>query len=466
MADTTRRPVTPADKPSAMPTRPRNGTETKTANTVAIKSRRREFSREDIEQADGEILRAFAILGLVSKENTLICPVCGTQKRKKVELRTSSSSKKPYWTCHKCPEAWGGSAIDLLKQHGGRSFVEAVEELLGVSSSGRGTVTIPKIAISDAFAAIVDVDVYDTIRDAGSLPAAQTYYARWHIAAEAVAEAGSTMIEDAEKLQKQLLERFGIERLRACGVVTDDKNGNPVFLFSRDYPVIEVHQAPSGHVVGMQFRPSPDRMKLVQAHKAWKKRWSGQLDVEGNELEADEAWRRAYEKDQGVGRKASYITPFLSLKGGTPDHLVGCGLQRLVRIERPSTVYIVEGFKDLLAARTIGVEAYAIPGTGVMPPDRSIEILGMHTVVVMLDGDAAGERGRDHLVTYLRERGVDAKPIDSIRTGLDVADILVERTAHGGCTCTTCVAWREEHSYDKATCPCRTCKTTRKGQQS
>lgn len=466
MADTTRRPVTPADKPSARPTRPRNNAETKTADSVATKGRRREFSREEIEQADGEILRAFAILGLVSKENTLICPVCGTQKRKKVELKTSSSSGKPYWTCHKCPEAWGGSAIDLLKQHGNRSFVEAVEELLGVSSSGRGTVTIPKIAISDAFAAIVDVEVYDTIRDAGSLQAAQAYYARWHIAPEAVAEAGSTMIEDAEKLQKQLLERFGVERLRACGVVTDDKNGNPVFLFSRDYPVIEVHQAPSGHVVGMQFRPSPERMKLVQAHKAWKKRWSGKLDAEGKELEADEAWRRAYEKDQGVGRKAGYVTPFLSLKGGTPDHLVGCGLQRLVHIERPSTVYVVEGFKDLLAARTLGVEAYAIPGTGVMPPDRTIEILSMHTVVVMLDGDAAGERGRDHLVTYLLERGVDAKPIDSIRAGLDVADILVERTAHGGCGCATCVAWREEHPYDQTTCPCRTCRTTRTGQPS
>jgi len=463
MADTTRRPVTPADNPSARPTRPRNSRDTRTADTAATKGRRREFSREEIEKADGEILRAFAILGLVSKENTLICPVCGTQKRKKVELKTSSSSGKPYWTCHKCPEAWGGSAIDLLKQHGGRGFVEAVEELLGISSSGRGTVTIPQIAVSDAFAAIVDVEVYDAIRDAGSLEASQTYYARWHIAPEAVAEAGSTTIEDADKLQRQLVERFGLDRLRACGVVTEDKNGKPVFLFSRDYPVIEVHQAPSGHVVGMQFRPSPERMQAVQAHKAWKKRWSGHLDTDGTELEAGEAWRRAYEKDQGVGRKAGYITPFLSLKGGTPDHLVGCGLQRLVRIERPSTVYVVEGFKDLLAARTLGVEAYAIPGTGVMPPDRTIEILRMHTVVVMLDGDEAGERGRDHLVTYLRERGVDAKPIDSIRAGLDVADILVERSAHGGCTCATCVAWRQEHPYDPATCPCRTCRSARAG---
>jgi 5S rRNA maturation endonuclease (ribonuclease M5) len=215
-------------------------------------------------------------------------------------------------------------------------------------------------------------------------------------------------------------------------------------------------------VVGMQFRPSPERMKLVQAHKQWKKRWSGCVDKAGSPLEPDEAWRQAYERDQSVGRKAGYVTPFLSLKGGTPDHLVGCGLKRLVEIPRPSTVYIVEGFKDLLAARTLGVEAYAIPGTGVMPPERSVEILRMHSVVVMLDGDAAGEKGREHLVTYLREREVDAKPIDSIRAGMDVADILVERQAHAGCRCATCASWLEGNTYDPETCSCRSCRSRRK----
>lgn len=422
------------------------------------------FSDEEIKKADGEILRAFALLGLVSKEGTLVCPVCGTSKRKKVELKTSSSSGKHYWTCHKCPESWGGSAIDLLKEHGGRTFAQAVEELLGISETGKGRITLPKIEISDAFAAVVDVEVYDAVRDAGSLAKAQEYYARWHISPEAVQEAGSTMIEDPDTLQKKLIETFGLPRLFACGLVTEDKNKNPVFLFNRDYPVVEVHQAPSGHVVGMQFRPSPQRMQLVQAHKSWKKRWSGQTDKDGKELEADEAWRRAYEKDQTVGRKAGYVTPFLSLKGGTPDHLVGCGLKRLVEIPRQSTVYIVEGFKDLLAARTIGVEAYAIPGTGVMPPERSIEILRLHQVVVMLDGDDAGAAGREHLVTYLNERGVQAKPIDEIRVGMDVADILVERNAHTGCACETCKDWREKHPFDPGTCPCKTCRTARRGK--
>jgi len=422
------------------------------------------YSEEDIKKADGEILRAFALLGLVSKEGTLVCPVCGTSKRKKVEVKTSTSSGKHYWTCHKCPESWGGSAIDLLKEHGGRTFVQAIEELLGISESGKGKLTLPKIEISDAFAATVDVEVYDAVRDAGSVEKAQQYYARWHISPESVREAGSTLIEDPDALQKKLIETFGLPRLFACGLVTEDKNKNPVFLFNRDYPVVEVHQAPSGHVVGMQFRPSPARMQLVQAHKAWKKRWSGLTDADGKEIEADEAWRKAYEKDQTVGRKAGYVTPFLSLKGGTPDHLVGCGLKRLIEIPRQSTVYIVEGFKDLLAARTIGVEAYAIPGTGVMPPERSIEILKLHQIIVMLDGDAAGAAGRDHLVSYLVDRGVNAKPIDEIRENMDVADILVERHAHAGCACDTCKTWRESNPFDPGTCPCKTCRTARKGK--
>jgi 5S rRNA maturation endonuclease (ribonuclease M5) len=412
-------------------------------------TRQRSFTEEEIKKADAEIIRAFAILGLVSKEGTLVCPVCGTSKRKKVELKTSTSSGKHYWTCHKCPESWGGSAIDLLKEHGGRSFVQAVEELLGLTESEKGRVTLPKIDISEAFSAVVDVEVYDAVRDAGSLEKAQEYYARWHISPQAVLDAGSTMIEDPEALHRKLIERFGL----------------PVFLFNRDYPVVEVHQAPSGHVVGMQFRPSPARMQAVQAHKAWKKRWSGITDADGKDIEADDAWRQAYEKDQSVGRKAPYVTPFLSLKGGSPDHLVGCGLKRLVEIERPSTIYVVEGFKDLLAARTIGVEAYAIPGTGVMPPERSIEILRLHKVIVMLDGDAAGAAGRDHLVTYLKERGVDADPIDSIREGLDVADILVERNAHAGCVCDTCSSWRDSHPFDPQTCPCKTCRASRGGPQ-
>jgi len=433
-------------------------------------TRQQKFTRQQIETADAQLVRAFALLGLVS-EDILICPICHTAKRGKVQIKTSNTSGREYWTCHKCPDPgsddksarpWGGSAIDLLKTYGDRSFRQAVEELLGLRDTASGTpVIVPDIQASASFQASVDVEVYDHIRDAGSLEAAQRYYSRWHIAPAAVAEAGLTVVEEPDQLHRELVETYGLPRLRACGVVTADRKERDVFLFNRHYPVIEVHQAPSGHVVGMQFRPSLARLEKVAAHKAWKRRWSGIMDEDGYELAPAEAWSRAYAADPTIEPKAAYVTPFLSLKGGGPDHLVGGGLKRLVEIPAGSTVYAVEGIKDLLAARTMGAEAYAVPGTGVQPPARSMQILKRHHVVVMLDGDAAGARGRQLLVELLREHGVHAEPASHVRDNLDITDLLVERTAHAGCTCQTCDQWVADHPYDPATCVCRTCRRRR-----
>ena len=421
-----------------------NTSEKKVSNTTKS-SYPADISRQDIDKADGELLFAFAILGLVSKDNTLVCPQCGTNKRKKVEVRKSAASGRPYWTCHKCPQAWGSSAIDLLKQYGDRTFIQAVRELLGLESRSKTAVLKPNIDISEGFSAVVDVEVYNFLRNSGSLHAACEYYSQWHITPQAVEEAGSTMLMDALKTQQDLVNTFGHERLGLCGVTTLDKNDKIVFLFSPDYPVIETHQAPSGNIVGMQFRPSYERMKLVKAHKDWKNQWSGLKDADGNELDATQAWSAAYVNDRSVGRKHSYVTSFLSLRGGTPDHLVGCGLKRLVELPEMTKVYVVEGFKDLLAARSMGVEAYAIPGTGVMPPDRSVEILRRHNVIVVLDGDQAGALGREHLVSYLLERGVTCKPYTKVREGMDIADILVEKHALNNCTCSTCIEWIKRH---------------------
>lgn len=426
----------------------------------------RRFDKAEIEQADRQLAAAFAQCGLIDEGN-LVCPTCHTSARKKVEIKTSRETGRTYWKCYKCPDAWGGSAIELVMTHGPVStFPEAVALLLGREVKGKDgkpvkPVDVPRIEISAAFTATVAWELYDRIRDAGSLEAAQAYYATWHIAPEAVAESGSTQLLDATGLQKQLVAEFGIEELRQAGLVTADKNGRDVFLFQQDYNVIEPHTAPSGHVVGMQFRPSAAHSVKVRAHKAWKKKWSGQLDEDGTEIEPGEAWRRAYEKDQGIEPKARYVTPFLSLRGAGTDHLVGCGLPRLVRIPEGSTVYIVEGFKDLLAARTLGLEAYAIPGTGVMPPERAVQILRRHKVIVTLDGDDAGANGREALTAYLAERGVDVTAGSLLRPDMDVADVLVERNAHAGCSCATCSAWRDSHPWDPQTCPCRTCRAAR-----
>jgi len=300
------------------------------------------WTKEQIADADRELALAFAACGLI-EGSELVCPTCHTSSRKKVQIK-SSKGGGTYWKCHKCPEAWGSSAIELVMAYGPVSrFPDAVGLLLGEEIKGPDgkplkRTTRPAITVTQSFTATVDWTLYDQLVDAGSLEAAQAYYSQWHIAPEAVAEAGSTMLLDAKAVQTALTVEHGMQVLKDAGLVTIDKNGNDVFLFSDDYPVIEPHRTPSGHVVGLQFRPSVERMVKVQAHKTWKRAWSGQTNADGTEIEPTEAWRRAYENDETVGRKAPYVTPFLSLRGAGTDHLVGCGLPRLVSIPQGSTV--------------------------------------------------------------------------------------------------------------------------------
>lgn len=429
---------------------------------------RARYTQESISEADRRIDRAFALLGLTS-EGKLVCPICHTAKRGKVVMKTSTKTGRPYWRCHRCTDPgegsdrrpWGGSAIDLLRTYGGRDFPTAVGELLGDVEGGAAAEKLDIVRIAPSFRATVDVEIYDRIRDAGSYEKAAEYYGRWHISEDAVRKVGATLIEDPKALQQQLTAEYGPLRLAEAGVTTEDREGGTVFLFSEDYNVVEPHTAPSGHVVGMQFRPSPRRLEAVYAHKRWKKRWSGHVGDDGVELEPAEAWRRAYAKDRSVGRRSPYVTPFLSLRGGGPDHLVGGGLHLLYHLPAGSDIYVVEGIKDLMAALTLGVAAYAIPGVSAMPPAGAVDILRKHRLHVMLDGDDAGAAGRESLVRELAAAGVHATPADHLKDGMDVTDTLVQRNAHAGCLCSTCETWRAERPWDRSTCTCRTCRAAR-----
>jgi hypothetical protein len=420
---------------------------------------RKMISDADIDQADQQVVRAFQILGLV-KEGNLVCPKCATAKPKKVEEKISKNGRH-YWTCHRCGEY--GSATKLLRENG-RRLPQAVDELLGRSETSGPLAQLPTVTLAAPFNAVVDVEVYNALRRHGDIASAQQYYSRWHIDPTAVAEAGSTRIVEPSKVQQELLQRFGDKRLRDCGLLTTDRNGKDYWLFNEDYNVLEVHAWTNANVVGIQFRPSERQLKKVQAHKAWKRRWSGIAGPDGTELEPSEAYSAAKGRDvQTAGPEFKYVPPFMSVKGAGPDSLIGCGLRRLATLPPGQRIYVVEGFKDLLAARTLGVEAYAIPGVGVMPPAKVCRFFAERrdTLVVTLDGDEAGARGRDVLMAHLAEHGVLAERKDDLRPGMDIADVLVELHAHGGCRCSNCQQWRQEHPYDPESCPCRACRERR-----
>lgn len=411
MADTTTNgrsaPVSP--KPSPSPT-PGSGTR---------------FSDAEKDQARSNVALAFQLCGLIA-DGRPVCPSCGTSTKGKVKLRENGS-----WRCFK--EAIGGDAIEVMTKRG-YSFPDAVNLLLGRPLTRAGSATAKPVTefvelhIEPEFRARVDVEVYDTVRAFGSTAAAQRYYATWHIAPEAVAESGSVVVEDVDGLRRMLYSRFGAERLIACGMVMPaDGERRELLLINRNYNVVEPHIGPSGHVVGMQFRPSLAQKAKVDAHKAWKKA-----------NDADPAT---------AGPKAEYVPPFLSIRGAGPASLIGCGLYRISRLSAARTVYVVEGFKDLLAARTMGAEAYAIPGTGVMPGAKACELLrtGGHTMLVCLDGDEAGIAARSRLLEHFAEATVAAREKADMPAGMDVADVLVARHAAADCGCETCRTWRAEH---------------------
>lgn len=418
------------------------------------------LSDEEIFEADQQVIRAFQILGLVVNGH-LVCPSCGTNKPKKVEAKISSSGRN-YWTCYRCGAY--GSATKLLRDNG-RKLPQAVNELLGRSVISGNFAVLPEVVHVKPFTSVIDIEVYNAVRRLGSIDGAAKYYARWHIAPEAVAEAGASRVMDPTKAHKELISRFGEDRIRDAGILTTDKNGKDYWMFNDDYPVIEVHAWTNANVCGMQFRPSERQLKKVLAHKLWKKRWSSITDSDGKVLDSSEAYEIAKAvnpKTAGVEHK--YVPPFMSIKGAGPDSLIGCGLRRIETLPKGQRIYVVEGFKDLLAARTLGVEAYAIPGVAGMPNAKVCKFFADRgdTLIVTLDGDEAGARGRDTLMAHFATHGVIAERKDDLRDGMDITDILVELNAHNGCLCPTCKDWISTHSWEPATCPCKTCATKRK----
>lgn len=386
-------------------------------------------SDEDIEAARHNIEQAFQIVGLCSAQS-FQCPDCGTTKKGKVTLKPA----KGYWACYRCG-AWG-STIKLLQERGGYGFADAVNVLLGRPlTTGAPTppppTRRPVLPVIDDFTAVVDVEVYNWILAQGDVSLAQWYYGRWHISADAVEGSGATVIRDIDAFHAKALAKWGGDRLVACGLVkpaSATPNKKDFFLLNWDYCVIEPHRRPSGDVVGMQFRPNPKQERKIAAHKAYSKARDVAESV-GEEF---------------TGTKVDYVPKFLSLRGAGPNSLIGCNLPSVAVLPEGATVHIVEGFKDAIAAATMGAPAYAIPGVGVMPHVKVCEILARLDVVICMDGDAGGDTGRKNLEEHFSANGVSYRGKD-MPAGMDVTDRLVQRNADAGHRCAVCDEWRTTH---------------------
>lgn len=386
---------------------------------------RTRITDEDKAEARTRIREAFAMAGLVSG-GKYVCPACQRVHSKK---NTLSVRDKGTWKCFSSD--MGGDAISLVQETFGYSFPQAVNALLGRPVDGEAP---PKPKVRDLPPvqetrpeSTIDPEVYQAVLEFSGQEgrqAAADYYGYWHISADAVFESGASVVLDTAAMEKAMIERFGIQRLHDCGLVVKTRKGKDYFLVNRDYPVIEPHITPRGFVVGMQFRPSVKQREKVEAHKRWV---------------------AAQARGDSTVPEAKYVPKFMSLSGiDANQSLIGFGLGRLWQAPPDTIVEVVEGFKDYLAARTMGHEAFGIPGTSAVLSDNVLNLLKRHRISVALDGDKAGVQAQAKWVEQLRERGVRARgkrmPVDA-----DVADILVKKHADTGCTCEVCTAWRNSH---------------------
>jgi hypothetical protein len=397
---------------------------------------------EDIETARFKVARAIELTGAVGTGGRPACPACGEDKKGKTAIK----SDKGYFKCHKCGHYRG--AINLMTD-AGFSFVDAVNLLLDREVSPRAIERVPTkvtpVTVEPEFSSEPDPEVFTWIAKQGDKSRAVAYYARWHIAPAAVREAGCFYLplkrDELVRLQATAIRTFGAERLVACGVATP-RQGTPRRAPSNaeeelvapygfpgmpgGYPVGEPHVDAQGLVSYCQYRPDGRSREAVEAHKAGK---------------------RAKERAESAGESFTgtvppYQPPFLSMRGLPHAAMIGGGVWRLSRLEPGATVVVVEGIKDLLAARTMGAEAYALPGAQTLPPPEVCELLARHKVRVAFDGDEAGLAGRELVLEHLREQGVRDLSPKEMPDGKDVTDILVARHVATGCTCQTCAVVR------------------------
>lgn len=385
--------------------------------------------------------KALAIAKLVS-DDVVICPSCRRPApRGKFKIHPDGGWK------HFSSQGCYGDAVGIL-QAVGIPTGDAVRVLNGLPT--RTPIEVPDNLeeVASAFVGVksrISLDVFNGVlwygRKTGGVEAAQEFYSTWHISPEAVQAWGAVYITDPKHFAKAILDRFGEEKLYECGLFVPTRRG-PWSLISDAFPVVEPHRHPAtGDVLYMQLRASHEQYDRYLEHKA----------------DPDQFPYKGREK-------------FISLKGAPRAAQVGCGLHLIEQLPPGETVHIVEGFKDGLAAHTLGLNAYAIPGVDFRPPEKICQLLARHTVLVALDGDDAGVAGRDGrvrkgadgnvigqtegLLAYLRRHGVDARPQDiggAAKLNLDVTDFLVAGHASGKfnggipCQCPACTKMRDDH---------------------
>lgn len=352
------------------------------------------MDRTDIDAAKEELWAAVDFTG------GLQCHECGEgAARKKVQMRRSSVTGRPYVKCHRC--GWHSDAINLLTDVAGVSFPDAVNLLLGRHPDAENLrASGDRPVIPERFRARLgepNMQVYKALCDIdtpGIQSAARTWQ-REHGIPESIGRLyGVTQVIDPRHLKIHLERRFGMQRLIEAGL-TSESGGR--FLFEGGYELVEAHTAPSGHVFCVQFRAVGNTARAAREHK----------------------------RTKGTPEATPYVPSVLAIRGSSPEHLIGCGLRRIAQRPPGTTVHVVEGFKDMLAAAALGLVPYGLPGAATLPPEAVVKLFQRrkNQVVLALDNDPAGLAGADQLERFFADHGIPTTR-QFPDEGMDWADML------------------------------------------
>ena len=179
-------------------------------------------------------------------------------------------------------------------------------------------------------------------------------------------------------------------------------------------------------------------------------RWAEALDANNRLLRRlilERGWSTRVLRDLGVGFDGSRITipvrsqqnvlrgvlrydPF-GLRGPKMLAIQGTKLgliphPRLVRSER---IVLVEGPPDMIAARSCGLAAIAVPGTNTWQPSWASLLVGKHVTIVM-DCDPPGRHAADRIARSLNALATANEVVDLCQDrhdGYDLTDRILER---------------------------------------
>jgi hypothetical protein len=178
--------------------------------------------------------------------------------------------------------------------------------------------------------------------------------------------------------------------------------------------------------------------------------WADGLEDNGRllrRLAVERAWSARVIRDLQIGVSGSRITiPIRSAHGelrgvlrydpfGRRDPkmlaVTGTRLGLIPHPARVATKYVVlvEGPPDMIAARSLGLAAIAVPGTNAWQPSWAQLLQGRHVKIVM-DCDAAGRRAAEQIHASLGAAAIASEIVDlwpDRDDGYDLTDRIVER---------------------------------------